>query len=648
MSEIFLCYARATQAEARRIAEGLRALGFGVWRDDEILAHRTYADVIEERLRAAKAVVVVWSSHAVHSQWVRAEAEFAREAGTLVQVRLDDVALPLPFNQTPCAELIGWTGDADHAGWRKLLDSATAVMQGAPPALHPHDVRETGAPSREPVIAVLAFDNLSGDPDLTYFSDGVSAEIQQAISRSAGLKVIARSSSFQFRGPAKAPRHLVSELKVTHILDGSVRRNGPRVRITTELIACADETTLWSQSFDRELSDVFAVQDDIAAAVADALEVTFAPRPVAGPIAPAVYDLYLRARDVEALLTPGKRMALLEQVTAAAPGFAPAWAWLAWWRAYGWDYGAGQPYPISNAAAKLTAQTALGIDTQSSLAFAALSLLEPKAKYAAREDLLQKAVAFAPGDPISLWAMGTFLDEVGRSREALRYFKQAYDLDPLYPEAAGYFAGLMLRMGRYAEGQRLNDSFLSRWPTHLNFLIAPLVWSAYARDWPRFELAAQRVAVAGVADSPLIRALLKSGAALREPDGRYEARVLAGIENSLATTGSPRLDLLVTAVALGRKDPAFAAVERASFASQFVASEDAGIAGGYTPAVIFDMTCNAEMIADVRFVRLCAKLGLCDYWATTGRWPDCLDIVTYDFKGEVERLAGNLSGPQPT
>ena len=582
MSEIFLCYARATQVEARKIAEGLRALGYGVWRDDEILAHRTYADVIEERLRAAKAVVVVWSAHAVHSQWVRAEAEFAREAGTLVQVRLDGAALPLPFNQTPCAELADWSGEADHPGWRKLVDSTTGVMRGAPPAVHPHDIHQAAAPAREPVMAVLAFDNLSGDPELSYFSDGVSAEIQQAVSRTSGLKVIARSSSFQFRGPDKALRHLVSELKVTHVLDGSVRRSGPRVRVSTELIACADETTLWSERFDRDLTDVFALQDEIAAAVAAALEVAFAPRTVAAPIDPAIYDVYLRARDVEALLSPIERIALLEEVTSAAPTYAPAWAWLAWWRAFGWDYGAGKAYPTAHQAARAAAQTALSVDPQSSLAFAALSLLEPRGCYAAREDLLQKALAAAPADPIGLWAMGTFLDEVGRSREALRYFKQAYELDPLYPEAAGYFAGLMLRMGRYAEGQRLNDGFLARWPNHVNFLISPLLWSAYARDWPRFDAAAERVAEAGVADIPLVRALLKSGEAMRAPDARYEARVLAGIEDSLAKTGAPRLDLLVTAVALGLNDVAFAAIDRATFASQFAPDAGVAVAGGYT------------------------------------------------------------------
>ena len=88
MSDVFISYARSTEAQARQIVEALRGLGYGVWRDDELPAHRDYSEVIEERLRSAKAVVVVWSNEAVKSQWVRAEAELAREAGTLVQLSL--------------------------------------------------------------------------------------------------------------------------------------------------------------------------------------------------------------------------------------------------------------------------------------------------------------------------------------------------------------------------------------------------------------------------------------------------------------------------------------------------------------------------------------------------------------------------------
>src|SRR5579859_20772 len=132
MSEVFISYARSTEAEARRVEAGLRALGYEVWRDDELPAHRAYTDVIEERLRASKAVVVLWSADAVKSQWVRAEAEVAREAQTLVQLSLDGVVPPLPFNQIQCADLRGWTNETDAEGWSKLVGSVAELVGRAP------------------------------------------------------------------------------------------------------------------------------------------------------------------------------------------------------------------------------------------------------------------------------------------------------------------------------------------------------------------------------------------------------------------------------------------------------------------------------------------------------------------------------------
>jgi adenylate cyclase len=105
MSDVFVSYARSTEAQAKQVADALRAHGYTVWRDDELPAHRPYAEVIEERLKGAKAVVVLWSAEAAKSQWVRAEAEAAREAGTLVQTSVDGSIPPLPFNQVQCADL---------------------------------------------------------------------------------------------------------------------------------------------------------------------------------------------------------------------------------------------------------------------------------------------------------------------------------------------------------------------------------------------------------------------------------------------------------------------------------------------------------------------------------------------------------------
>src|SRR5579871_5512233 len=128
MADIFISYARSTETEAKAIGEALRGLGYGVWRDDELPAHRAYSDVIEERLKAAKAVVVIWSAEAAKSHWVRAEADAAREAGTLVQLSVDRGALPLPFNQIQCADLAGWSGDLDHPGWKKVVASVAELM----------------------------------------------------------------------------------------------------------------------------------------------------------------------------------------------------------------------------------------------------------------------------------------------------------------------------------------------------------------------------------------------------------------------------------------------------------------------------------------------------------------------------------------
>jgi len=137
MSDVFISYARSTAKVAQGVAEALRAQGFAVWRDDELPPHRDYTDVIEERLRAAKAVLVIWSGEAVKSQWVRAEANVAREAGTLVQLRVDDAKLPLPFDQIQCADLSTWSGQRDHAEWRKVADSLAALVGRAVVASKP-------------------------------------------------------------------------------------------------------------------------------------------------------------------------------------------------------------------------------------------------------------------------------------------------------------------------------------------------------------------------------------------------------------------------------------------------------------------------------------------------------------------------------
>jgi len=160
MSDVFISYARSTARVAQGVADSLRALGFGVWRDDQLPPHRDYTDVIEERLRAAKAVLVIWSAEAVKSQWVRAEANVAREAGTLVQLRVDSAPLPLPFDQVQCADLSSWSGQRDHPEWRKVADSIVALVG-----------RESGAPAK-PVEQQIRYCKAADGVRIAYASVG--------------------------------------------------------------------------------------------------------------------------------------------------------------------------------------------------------------------------------------------------------------------------------------------------------------------------------------------------------------------------------------------------------------------------------------------------------------------------------------------
>lgn len=130
MADVFLSYARASHRPAKLIASRLRSSGFSVWFDEELPAHRTYSDVIEEQLEAAKAVVVLWSGEAVRSQWVRSEANRARETGRLVQVRLDDARLPMPFDQIQCADLRRWPGRQERSAWSSMLASVGTLVSG--------------------------------------------------------------------------------------------------------------------------------------------------------------------------------------------------------------------------------------------------------------------------------------------------------------------------------------------------------------------------------------------------------------------------------------------------------------------------------------------------------------------------------------
>ncbi|HVU30364.1 MAG TPA: TIR domain-containing protein [Sphingomicrobium sp.] len=292
---VFVSYARPDEPQAERTIGALRASGYEVWWDDQLPAHRAYAEVIEERLDSADAVVVLWSANSVKSQWVRAEADAARNRGTLIQASLDGTIPPLPFNQIHCANL---TGDepASAEGWTKLLGSLQALASSSVS-------KGPDRPQRHrPSVCILPFTNMSGDPEQEYFSDGITEDITTDLSRISALEVIARNTAFQFKGRAMDVCEIANQLAVSHILEGSVRKARDRVRITAQLIDGRSGGHVWAERYDRDLTDIFAIQDEISHSIVDALKLKLLPEErkaieQRGTSNVEAYNLYLMARQ---------------------------------------------------------------------------------------------------------------------------------------------------------------------------------------------------------------------------------------------------------------------------------------------------------------------------------------------------------------
>src|SRR5690242_13681110 len=334
MAEIFVSYARADEGRARKVAEALRAQGHRAWRDDELPAHRAYADVIEERLSSAEAVVVLWSTEARKSQWVRAEADTDRNRGILIQASLDGTIPPRPSRQIQCADLDG--GDTPEAapGWAKLIGRVGALAGSPAPA-------EVKRPRRQQLaICVLPFANMSGDTEQEYFSDGISEDITTDLSKVSALAVTARNTAFQFKGQSVDVGDIARKLGVSYVLEGSVRKAGGRVRITAQLIDGATGDHVWAERYDRELTDIFAIQDELSKAIVDALKVQLLPAEKKaiedrGTTNADAYNLYLMARQLwisgnygdvrrdEIVIRTARRAIDLD------PNYAEAWALLA-------------------------------------------------------------------------------------------------------------------------------------------------------------------------------------------------------------------------------------------------------------------------------------------------------------------------------
>ena len=504
-ARVFLSYSSEDRASAEVIVRVLEKAGFDVWWDSLISGGSVYSRTIEEALKSASVVVVLWSERSIASHWVRDEATHGRDHSCLVPVSLDGSEPPLGFRQFQVINLSKWRGKADAAELAAIVHAIETAQRrpSTSPLFEPQPTTQVRGSRRRLLIAgsgaalaaiagsgwlawrtglfsvgdaagngivVLPFANLSGDPGKSYFSDGLAAEVRAALARNDHLRVIARVSSEAVRDGADDAVSIARKLGVAFLLDGNVRFAGSTVRIAAELIDGKTGFSRWSQSFDRAIDDVFAVQSEIAGAAVAALMKAMvladdgnrstdnSPMVLGGTANAKAFDAYLRGRALfnlaESETTDRAALAQFDAAIAADPEFAAAHA--ARSRAltiiasqYVDAHSMRALYEQAIAAAEVAAALAPGLaDAHSALGFAVshgrLDMRAARAPY----DL---SYLLGPGDAPVMVRFALYCAMTGRHSEAVQSMARALELDPLNPQVHRGMGIVLYNARRYAD-----------------------------------------------------------------------------------------------------------------------------------------------------------------------------------------------------
>jgi adenylate cyclase len=343
MADVFVSYSRSDKARVSPLVAAIKAKGWSVWWDPSIAAGQQFDDQIEAELQAASAVLVVWTPTSVASRWVRGEARDAAERDILIPVRFDNARLPIDARAIQTTDLDNWGEDPASAPFQDLLHSLGAVIERQRASQSARSAA-TSAPAAAAAprvgICVLPFANMSGDQEQEYFSDGITEDIITDLSKVSGLAVVGRNSAFMYKGKNVDLTKVAHELKVRHILEGSVRKAGGRVRITAQLVDGSSNNHVWAERYDRDLNDIFTLQAEISEAIVKALKLKLLPEEKKaieqrGTDNVEAYNLYLMARqsyvtgyDVDARRA-GAIVRLCKRATEIDPSYSRAWALLA-------------------------------------------------------------------------------------------------------------------------------------------------------------------------------------------------------------------------------------------------------------------------------------------------------------------------------
>jgi adenylate cyclase len=425
MADIFLSYSRSDKTRVAPLVAALEAQGWSVWWDPEITPGDEFDALIGAELESARAVVVVWSPVSVESRWVKGEARDAADRGVLVPVRFESARLPIDVRAIHTTELDGWAESRDSAPFKALcaaLEAKLKLSAGKAAAQAPKVKRPAVA------ICVLPFANMSGDPEQEYFSDGITEDIITDLGKVSALSIVSRNTAFSLKGATADVARIARQTKASYVLVGSVRKSGTRVRITAQLIGAANDSQVWGERYDRDLNDIFALQDEISKAIVAALKLTLLPEEKQaleqrGTTNPEAYKLYLMARQFWLLDNERNNeivVRICNRVIEIDPNYAQAWAtmalaqWNMFWRGDSGDDG------------ERAAGTALRLDPNLADSHAAMGAAHrSKGRFQEGLNSCQNALRLEPNSYVGNRIAGLCCLGLRRYDDAIRHFELA-------------------------------------------------------------------------------------------------------------------------------------------------------------------------------------------------------------------------------
>ena len=256
--DIFLSYAHDDKVVAQRFASAFEAEGFAVWWDDTLRSGEAFDSAIEAALRAAKAVVVLWSSASASSRWVRAEATIAERLGTFVPVRIAACELPIMFELSHTTDLAQWQGAGSDQAWQAFLsDVRRMVGREAPAPVQPAAAPAQPAPDNNlPLVAVIPFTHRAGDEEMEMLAEDLTEEVTREMAQQLFFEMVAARTMAAWRGKEVDYRVLGRDLGARYLIEGKLQRVGEDARLTVQLIDADTAKMVWSSRMARKLSDI--------------------------------------------------------------------------------------------------------------------------------------------------------------------------------------------------------------------------------------------------------------------------------------------------------------------------------------------------------------------------------------------------------